>query len=291
MKRMLALLAAVTLLLASCASKNDSSSENSSDGGAANNSAGTESSSEAESSSEPESSSEEEPKEPRSVKVMPYGDSITDGFWLEGGYRVTLCNMLEENGLSQYVDMVGRKNSGDCYDGDHNGYTAFAIDRILPADSVTGSRSGLLMQADKLLEESQPDVVLLQIGTNDILSLYDLEHIGDRLETLVDKVLAALPEDGMLFLATITCMDATDNTYIPAEYFTVEDMDKYVDDYNQVIKDLVEKKKSEGKNIELADVGSVITKEDLYDGVHPSEEGYKKIGEFWYDIIKDFIEQ
>ena len=58
---------------------------------------------------------------------------------------------------------------------------------------------------------------------------------------------------------------------------------------SSVIKELVEKKKAEGKNIELADVASVITKDDLYDGVHPSEEGYKKMGEFWYNVITDYI--
>lgn len=284
MKKLMALLAACAMLLASCSADSGDSSAN---GG---NSSAQESSSAADPSSSEETSSEApEEKTPRSIKVMPYGDSITDGFWLPGGYRITLCNMLEGNGLSQYVDFVGRKNSGDCYDGDHNGYTAYAIDRIGASDSVTGTRSGLLKDVDTLMEKYPCDVVMLQIGTNDILSLYDLDNIGERLETLVDKVLSHLPEDGMLYLATITCMDATDNTYIPAEYFTVEEMDGYVDSYNQVIKDLVEKKKSEGANIELADVGSVITKDDLYDGVHPNEEGYKKIGEFWYEIIKDIV--
>jgi hypothetical protein len=42
------------------------------------------------------------------IRVMPLGDSITDGYWMTGGYRLTLCDMLEENGLSDQVDFVGR---------------------------------------------------------------------------------------------------------------------------------------------------------------------------------------
>lgn len=277
MKKLLLAVIASAMLLSACGAQ-DSSSEKA-----------KENSSEATTTTVPDSSEPEAPKEPRSVKVMLYGDSITDGFWLEGGYRVTLCNMLEENGYSQYVDFVGKNHSGECYDNEHCGFTAFAIDPVPSSESVTGGRSGISRFAEKILNDYPCDVVALQIGTNDVLSLYRLDEIGTRLENMVDLILSKLPDDGMLYLATITCMDANDNTYIPAEHFTVEFMDKCVDDYNKVIKELVEKKKAEGKNIELADVASVITKDDLYDGVHPSEEGYKKMGEFWYNVITDYI--
>lgn len=36
--------------------------------------------------------------ETEKLRVMPLGDSITDGFWLQGGYRTTLCELLEKNG-------------------------------------------------------------------------------------------------------------------------------------------------------------------------------------------------
>lgn len=285
LKKILAAAAAAMTLLSGCGG----SSESSGSGSSQNNTEGTNNMTTSARDNSSQSPEADEIKEPKSIKLMAAGDSITDGFWLEGGYRVTLCDLLEENGYSQYVDFVGNKQSGNCYDGDHCGYTAFAIDQIPASESVTGARSGITRFIKKLVPEYEPDVVLLQIGTNDILSLYKLDEAGTRLENLVDIFLENIPEDGMLFLATIPYMDATDNTYIPAEYFTVEDMDKYVDDYNAKVKEIVEKKQAQGKNIELADVNSVLTKEDLYDGVHPSEEGYKKLGEFWYEKVKDFI--
>ncbi|MBR1382431.1 MAG: hypothetical protein IJ555_01270, partial [Ruminococcus sp.] len=207
----------------------------------------------------------------KSIKLMTFGDSITDGFWLSGGYRTFLCNKLEENDLSQYVDFVGKKTGGDCYDNEHEGYTGYSIERIM--DSITGSRMGLMNIAEKRLEDNSPDVVTLMVGTNDILSHYELDKAGERLEALVDVVLSYIPEDGMLFLATIPDMDstakipdATDDydTYIDQDTFTSEYMDQCVSDYNEKVKALVEKKKSEGKNIELADVHSALTKDDLY---------------------------
>ncbi|WP_028511247.1 SGNH/GDSL hydrolase family protein [Ruminococcus sp. NK3A76] len=235
-----------------------------------------------------DSSSEEETAPTyKSIKLMTCGDSITDGFWLEGGYRKFLCDKLEENGLSQYVDFVGSKKGGECYDNEHEGYTGWSIDRI--EESITGSRMGVSNILPKRIEKFQPDVVTLMIGTNDILSNYELDTAGDRLSALIDAMLEKMPEGSVLFLATLPDMDATNNTYIDKDTFTVEYMDKCISDYNYMVKGLVDKKKQEGKNIRLADVSTVLVKSDLYDGVHPSEEGYKKLADFWYDTITAYM--
>ena len=70
------------------------------------------------------------------------------------------------------------------------------------------------------METYPADIVMLQIGTNDILSLYDLDNAGTRLELLIDKIMSYLPDDGMLFLATIPCMDATNTLYINCLLYT-----------------------------------------------------------------------
>lgn len=276
MKKVLSLLILATLMLSACGAEDSSSKK------ADEKENTTTTTTAATTTAATTTTAPVEVKDPRNAKVMLFGDSITDGFWLNGGYRTFLCNKLEENGYSQYVDFVGRKNSGDCYDGDHEGYTAYSID-ALPG------RSGITKLANSLLKKAEPDVICLQIGTNDILSHYELDTVDARLEVLVDKCLEYVPEDGMLYLATLPCMDANDTTYIDGATFTVEYMDQCIADFNDKVKALVEKKKGEGANIELADVNSVLTKEDLYDGVHPNEDGYKKLADFWYDIIVEHI--
>ena len=225
----------------------------------------------------------------KNIKVMTLGDSITDGFWLAGGYRVFLCNKLEENCLSQYVDFVGSNHSGDCYDNDHEGYTAFAIEKF--SVRGVGTRSGIASFAPDKIEEFRPDVLTLMIGTNDILSQYALDEAGNRLEALVDACYEKMPEGGKIFLASLPDMDTNDETYINKKKFTSESMDEMVASYNDKVKALVEKKQGEGKNIEFCDVHAVVTKADLYDGVHPSEEGYKKLADYWYDIIVKCISE
>ena len=290
-------IAAFILAAAMLSGCGDSSSSNS-DSKAADSSSAAQTTADTE--SEPQGdSSQEEQKAPtyKSIKLMTFGDSITDGFWLEGGYRAFLANKLEEDGLSQYVDFVGSKKGGQCYDNEHEGYSGFSICRI--EDSITGARMGIDKLLPKRVEKYQPDVLTLMIGTNDLLSNYELDKAGERLEGVVDSAFEKLPEGAVLILATIPDMDADaklptpdasgQDTYIDQATFTAESMDKCVKEYNEKVAALVEKKKGEGKNIVLADVHSVLTKADLYDGVHPSEEGYKKLADFWYGVILEQI--
>ena len=223
------------------------------------------------------------------IRVMPLGDSITDGFSTVGGYRQPLCKKLEENGYSGNFDFVGPNWGGNCYDPQHAGYSGYSIDNINQADSISGARTGLSSFIDWLIDAYPADVVMLQIGTNDILSYYDLDNIGARLEKFVDTVLTYIPDDGMLFLATIPCMDANNTLYINEYYFTPESMDECVDAYNTEIKRIAAEKQAEGKNIRLADINSVLTKSDLYDGVHPTEAGYKLMADYWYDILVNYL--
>ena len=215
------------------------------------------------------------------IRIMPLGDSITDGFNVVGGYRTPLWKTLEENGYTGNIEFVGQNWGGEVAPR-HSGYSGYAI-----AD-IPNQRMGIYNFIDWLMEEYPADVVMLQIGTNDILSSYELEGMGDRLELLVDSVLNYIPEDGMLFLATIPYMDADVTIYTDA--YTVEEMDKAVDDYNAQVKALAEKKIAEGKPVTLSDNNAVLTKADLADGVHPSEEGYAKLGAHWYEMLKPYLD-
>ena len=229
--------------------------------------------------------------ETKKLSVMCLGDSITDGFWMTGGYRNTLCSLITENGFADEVDFVGPNwgiDTADSYDPNHAGYSGYSIDNIPQEDSISGARTGISSFVDYLTENYPADVIFMQLGTNDILSLYDLDHFGDRLEHLVDILLDSIPSDGMLYLATLPVMDATNNLYISDYFFTVESMDAAVDSCNAQIRALAAKKQAEGKRLQLAEVNRVLTKADLYDGVHPSREGYEKLGKFWYQTLLNY---
>lgn len=252
------------------------------------------------------------------VKIIAMGDSITDGYINgDNGYRKYFCYGLQQNGITNF-DMVGSKNNWSnqatydwngttiTYDPAHAGYSGYAIQKI-------GSRQGLqetifdttYVNGDvsgNMMEAYQPDVIMLQIGTNDVLDA-QLTGIGDRLEELVDKLIPYVSGDGqVLYLASIPNIDAIERyDWLGAYEWTYgvsykSDPEKFVaivqaavDDYNTIVKNLVAKKQAEGAHIEFSDINSTIdiSAGDLEDGVHPSEQGYAKMGQYWSNLLTE----
>lgn len=237
------------------------------------------------------------------IKIMALGDSITDGYFGADGYRKYLYHELETMGYS--IDMVGAKSGGSTYtglngesfsyDGDHSGYSGYTIEDI----SGTETRSGILqvIQSTDMVKSCDPDIVLLQIGTNDILSAYN-DGIIDRLENLIDVILEDMTEQSILYVATIPYFDAvTINDWLWAygdlkwsntEEDFAEIVEGYIDSYNNDIENLVFNLQTENKPVKLADINSVINiSTDLQDGIHPNENGYEKMGKYWANLLSD----
>lgn len=252
------------------------------------------------------------------VKIIAMGDSITHGYINgDNGYRKYFCYGLQQNGITDF-NMVGPNNDWTdsttydwngttiTYDPAHAGYSGYAIQKI-------GSRQGLqetifdttYVNGDvsgNMMEAYQPDVIMLQIGTNDVLDA-QLTGIGDRLEELVDKLIPYVSGDGqVLYLASIPDIDAAKKyDWLGAYQWTYgvsyeSDPEKFVatvqaavDDYNTIVKNLVAKKQAEGAHIEFSDINSTIniSAGDLEDGVHPSEQGYAKMGQYWSNLLTE----
>lgn len=252
------------------------------------------------------------------VKIIAMGDSITHGYINgDNGYRKYFCYGLQQNGITDF-NMVGPNNDWTdsttydwngttiTYDPAHAGYSGYAIQKI-------GSRQGLQETifdttytdgdvSGNMMEVYQPDVIMLQIGTNDVLDA-QLTGIGDRLEELVDKLIPYVSGDGqVLYLASIPNIDAAKKyDWLGAYQWTYgvsyeSDPEKFVatvqaavDDYNTIVKNLVAKKQAEGAHIEFSDINSTIdiSAGDLEDGVHPSEQGYAKMGQYWSNLLTE----
>lgn len=240
------------------------------------------------------------------VKILSLGDSITDGYWTSGAYRKYMYHDLEQMGYN--IDMVGPKGSNSntftyngqtvSYDDNNAGYSGYAIQEMTTKEH----RSGILetIQSTNMIATYQPDVVLLQIGTNDVLSNYN-DGITDRLENLVNVILQDLDSDSTVFVSTIPDIDAiTVSSWLWGYGYFGTDEEKQqlmetvtgcIDTYNTSIYNLVLKMQSEGKNVQFADINSVVDYQtDLHDGVHPNEAGYENMGNYWAGLLNDFFQ-
>jgi lysophospholipase L1-like esterase len=190
------------------------------------------------------------------VKVMPLGDSITDGNQVPGGYRIGLWQRFTANGYK--VDFVGSLFNGPASlgDHDHEGHSGWRIDQI--DANIVG-----------WLNTYQPHTVLLHIGTNDISQNYDLPNAPNRLSALIDHITNTLPS-AEVFVAQI----------IPLSYDTTQ-----LRAYNAAIPGIVQSKVSAGKHVHLVDMYDALTTADLADGVHPNAGGYDKMAAVWYSAL------
>lgn len=269
------------------------------------------------------------------IKIMCIGDSITDGYVSDyvGSYRKFIYHDLTKAGYS--IDMVGVKDGGWTpsytdpdtgesfeFDNENTGYSGYSI------QSYSG-RNGIyekLVETD-CLKKYAPDIVTLQIGTNDMIDNRDVQETYESLEKLVNYILDNIPEKSALFIAEIPPVDpnrpevydwfanyrhSADWQTLYTDEEAAEAIERNVMTYNANIDAL-----ALGKNIEwgfshddfrVTDESGVTTilrkiglirnmdaisdvKTQLFDGVHPNNIGYKAIGEKYSEAILDYFNE
>ena len=177
------------------------------------------------------------------LKIMPLGDSITDGV-IPGGYRTDLWNRLNRSGLS--VDFVGSLSTGPTTLGDkeHEGHGGAGISII--ANFV-----------NQWLNAQQPDIITLMIGTNDMFDPAAGSNTSNRLSTLIDQITNSSPNANLLVAS------------IPP--FTNPSINQRVLAFNSALPDIVSSKRAQGKKVSFVDIFSKFTPSDLAaDGFHPN---------------------
>ncbi|WP_372444334.1 ricin-type beta-trefoil lectin domain protein [Micromonospora qiuiae] len=193
------------------------------------------------------------------VRVMPLGDSITEGTQIPGGYRIGLWQRLVNGRYT--VDFVGSQFNGPASlgDRDHQGHPGWRIDQI--DANIVG-----------WLNTQRPRSVLLHIGTNDILQNYNVSTAPNRLSTLIDRITNTAP-DADVFVAQIITL--TNSNQAAA-----------VRTFNAAIPGIVQSKVNAGKRVHLVNMHSALTTGDLIDGIHPTANGYDKMAAVWYAALQ-----
>ncbi|MBB5873501.1 lysophospholipase L1-like esterase [Allocatelliglobosispora scoriae] len=190
------------------------------------------------------------------VRVMPLGDSITDGFNVPGGYRIGLWQRLAQGGV--LTDFVGSGVNGPANlgDHDHEGHSGWKI-RDLDANIVTW------------IQQANPRTILLHIGTNDIGQNDDIANAPARLSALIDKIRAYAPAVELFVAQVIFRNDAAAEAKSQA--------------FNAAIPGIVAQK---GPLTHLVDMHTGFSNADLADGLHPNAAGYDKMAARWWSALQ-----
>lgn len=199
---------------------------------------------------------------------MPLGDSITEGESNHNSYRRTLWQRLRGAGCQ--VDLVGSKTGVSSgyrnspwvappnadFDQDHEGYWDYRVDELLP---FVGGK----------VASAQPDVVLIHLGTNDVLGGQSAAGVAGELSALIDTVRSG-KADAYIVLAKI--IPAASNTSATAAL-------------NRQIDGIVASKNNVISPVVALDQAAGYSTADNYDGVHPNPNGEAKLGNNWANSI------
>jgi lysophospholipase L1-like esterase len=214
---------------------------------------------------------------PTMLKIMPLGDSITDGVGgTNAGYRGPLYSLLSAKGMATQFVGSATNTPGvlPAMQQLHEGHSGYTI--------TGGGRAGIMDNIKTWLgpQGADPDVILLMIGTNDVTtyatSLSTIPQATANLDALISKISnksTGLKPNAKLILAEIT----------PIENASQDALAKA---YNASIVSLVAAHQSLGENVSLVDMHSALNNPaDMNDNLHPNSSGYNKMAQVWFNGI------
>ena len=198
------------------------------------------------------------------VRIMPLGDSITQGDSDHNTYRRPLWKSLRAEGYN--VDFVGslRVNHrgpppNDDFDHDHEGHWGWRVDEILG-------------DIHRWAEEYQPDVVLVHLGSNDVFQRQSLDSTLDELGELIDAVREAQPQATLLLAQILPTDSSAANTRIR--------------NLNARIPELAAAKSTATSRVLVVDhFTGFDPASQTYDGVHPNADGDIHLSDRWLESL------
>ncbi|MFC2173399.1 SGNH/GDSL hydrolase family protein [Acidobacteriota bacterium] len=202
----------------------------------------------------------------QTVKIMPLGDSITQANTDYDSFRRRLWRLLEDEGYD--VDFVGSQDFNwggppphSDFDRDHEGHAGWRADEVL-------------IDLPGWADTYRPHIVLLHLGTNDIMQSQGVGSTIDELGWLIDELRAANPRVIVLLAKLIPHNWASPgveplNSQIPAlavSKYTSESPVIVVDQYK-------------GFDATL----------DTYDGIHPDVGGESRMANKWFAALQPLL--
>lgn len=240
------------------------------------------------------------------VRIMPLGNSITEG-WTDGslpdnqmiGYRFALKQLLDNAGY--ITDFVGSQSDGslyfdDCQHGGISGTRDNYLARMLVDSYDERWGEQLLTPAQPYLDAFMPDIILLEVGTNDILhenEETDIDYpdciVRQKISLILDRIDEYEVRTGkecIVFLALII------NRRQPC--FAGSGCSR-TSEFNAAIETMALTRIANGDKIVIVDMENdagftYISGDDMSStdvtGLHPNNTGYTKMANLWFSKIQ-----
>jgi hypothetical protein len=217
--------------------------------------------------------------QPILIRVLPLGDSITSGNSKHMTYRYPLWIKFIDSGFNFdgiHFDLVGSQNSnhngtrvwpdhrGHSFDHEHEGHPGWRAEQILAI-------------LPTWLQSYTPDIVLLHIGTNDVMANQTTLSTTTEIEQIITVLRGDNPRVIVLLAEIIPNRDPI--------------LNQRIIELNQRIDSIAMSKSTVESPVVIVDqnLGFNVT-EDTDDGVHPNRTGAEKIAQKWFEAIAKAVQ-
>lgn len=217
------------------------------------------------------------------VRVLPLGDSITNGWWGQQSYRYPLWKLSLDGGASlDYVGTLSNVDGGNpvwpdhlgrAFDRDHEGHSGWTAGEV--AASLTSWLAGY-----------QPDVALVHLGTNDILSSGSdgLITAVSGLTSIVQRLRARNP-DVRIYVAKIIPLDPQHPAWpLSAVGASVATLTATL---NSQLDAWAASQTSMRSPVRIVDQFTGFNaRTETFDGIHPNAAGELRMAQRWWEAIR-----
>jgi len=204
------------------------------------------------------------------TRVMPIGDSITQGPGGFDSYRYWLYKELEAQGYA--VDFVGSLQSNYAYntstqplnydfDQDNEGHAGWRADQILA--NIT-----------QYAQAAQPDIALIHLGTNDIFQSQTNASTATEIGQIIDALRAVNPNI-KIALAQIIPSTASNTT---------------TTDLNSRLSTLASQKTTAASPVLITNMYTGFSTSMTIDGTHPNAAGAQFMADHWTATLLQLLD-
>ena len=225
----------------------------------------------------------------RTINILPLGNSITNGTGSYNSYRRSLWQLLHKANFN--FDMIGswalHHGGGPVpepdFDMDHEGHSGWTAHDVLQPPGWDEHRGNI----DKWLLLYRPDIVLMELGTNEVFQCLGAEKILDDMSLIIEKIrqknktvkilIAQIPPLGEQWAAKKLC--GTDTSYAEA-----------IKIFNTSIVKFAQNNSTSRSSVIVVDqFTGVDPSKDMYDDIHPNTNGEKKMAERWFKALAPLL--
>jgi cellulase/cellobiase CelA1 len=201
------------------------------------------------------------------VKIMPLGDSITGS---PGCWRALLWNMLINAGYTNinFVGTLPPQGCGVPYDGDNEGHGGALATGIVSQNQLPG-----------WLAATNPDIVMMHLGTNDVWSSIPTATILSAYTTLITQMRANNPNMKIL-VAKIIPMNPSNCTTCAQGVVALDNAIPAWASANTTAQSPI---------IVVDQWTGFDDATDTVDGVHPNDSGNQKMANRWYAALTPLL--